>query len=398
MGTDNIAEIIQNTIKYIETKEYKSYDLYDALTNPVINYLTHPFPYLRRVAIQINSKSFIDIHWTGMKKMIHTKTISDLLWYYSIKKEHQTSLIAASNPDISKINQLYSTLIDLKIPDFYAWGLNFPYTSRFINASSNTPNIYNTIYTGIAICYSLEYLNAKNRENAFKVLKGIIEFLINDMWSVDEKGQGWFQYYPGQKYPTYNVNALILYFLVFIQKRIKVLDFDLKDKIQAIINLLCKEQQTNGSWAYARSPRGRWIDGFHTGFILESLAFAKKEGINSPELDLALSKGNHFYVKNLFTNDSYVKYFSNSSKYPIEAQSYAQAIKTLSILGNWDLLKKDSLLNDVISKAIKYLYNEKGFFYFKKTKYFTFKTPYFRWSLTPMILALEHANQYMKMK
>jgi len=170
-----------------------------------------------------------------------------------------------------------------------------------------------------------------------------------------------------------------------------------RDNLQIPVFLIVTDiNQNEGYWVFLQ----KYInDNYYKEIKMVNLKeFAKKEGINSPELDLALSKGNHFYVKNLFTNDSYVKYFSNSSKYPIEAQSYAQAIKTLSILGNWDLLKKDSLLNDVISKAIKYLYNEKGFFYFKKTKYFTFKTPYFRWSLTPMILALEHANQYMNMK
>lgn len=257
------------------------------------------------------------------------------------------------------------------------------------------PNLYNTVNSGISICYSLPWLDTDNKEKALNVLKGLLEFLNTTMWFTDNNGQGWYQYYPGQNYPTYNVNALALYLLVLIQNRVGVPDSGLENKIMALIDLLCEDQKFDGSWTYARSVKGNWIDGFHTGFIIESIAFAKKEGINSSHLELALSRGIDYYVNNFFTNDFFVKYFPNSTMYPMDAQNYAQAIQTLSVLGYWGIWKDESLLKNVISNSVKHLYNEKGFFYYRKTKLYTIKTPYFRWSVTPMILALEYANHYL---
>lgn len=395
MGIQLIPEITNNCLKYIEKEKFRSYDPFDALTNPLINFLTSGSNILRRIAIQINSRSPLDLHWSGMQKKIHTKTVSDLLLYYSIRKRSEIVVDNIADPDTAKIKSLFNTLLDLKIAGIFAWGLNFPYTSRFINADSDAPNLYNTVNSGISICHSLNKLDTETKSHALVVLKGIVAYMNSTMWTIDERGQGWYQYYPGQKYPTYNVNALALYFLVLLQKTTGLDDHDLEVRSQTLKKLICEEQQNDGSWIYARSDHGKWIDGFHTGFILESVAYVHKEGKGSPQLADALMRGVDYYIKNFFTEESYVKYFSNSSKYPMDAQNYAQAIETLSLLGLWGIFQKDSLLKDIISNANHSLYNEKGYFNYRKTRYFTYKTPYFRWSVTPMIIALEYAYQYL---
>ena len=395
MDIQLIPEIANNCLQYIEKEDYRSYDPFDALTNPLINYLTSDSEILRRIAIQITSKSIMDLRWSGMQKKTHTKTVSDLLCYYSLREKREIVINENTVTDNVKIKFLYYKLIDLMISGTYSWGLNFPYTSRFTNADSDAPNLYNTVNSGISICHSLKKLDTETKRNATEVLNGIVKYINSAMWTIDEKGQGWYQYYLGQRYPTYNVNALALYFLVLFQKTFGIQDFELENKSKSLIKLLCEDQRPDGSWPYTSSNQGKWIDGFHTGFILESIAFVQKEGKGSPVLADALSKGIDYYIKNLFTKNGYVKYFSNSSKYPVDAQNYAQAIETLSLLGTWGMLKEDTLLESIISKAIRFLYNNKGYFNYKKTRCFTYTIPYFRWSVTPMIIALEYAHQYL---
>ncbi|MBK7031149.1 MAG: hypothetical protein IPH45_18970 [Bacteroidales bacterium] len=389
-----MEEATVNTLHTIRKASFQSYDLFDALTNPLIDTLTKPFPLLRRIANQVNSRSPIDLHWLGMKKMVHTKTISDLLWYHSLKASF--SKAESNNPENNSkaINQFFDKLVGLKIPDKIAWGLNFPYTNRFISAGVLTPNLYNTVNSGIAICHAYPFLDQERKAESRRLLQGILDFLENDLKFIREPDRGWYLYYPGQTYPTYNVNALALYFLVMVDRKMEMGNEDLRSKITAIIQLLTLEQNPDGSWPYARSDKGKWVDNFHTGFTLESLAYTSKSGIRSDALDLALKKGTEYYIRNLFTRDSYVTYFSNGSKYPIESQPYAQAIQTLANLGNWVSMKNDALLFDVIKIALSNLYNGKGAFYHKKNKYYTLKTPYFRWSCTTMILAFEYTIQY----
>jgi len=89
-----------------------------------------------------------------------------------------------------------------------------------------------------------------------------------------------------------------------------------------------------------------------------------------------------------------VKYYPDSSIFPMDAQNYAQAIQTLSVLGDYGIYINDELLKGIIANSVKHLYDEKGFFYHQKRSCYTLRTPYFRWSLTPMILALEYANNH----
>ena len=380
-----IKEIIRKCEEYIIKNNYKSYDLFDALTNGFINRITKNNQLLRRIAIQLVSRSPIDLHWLGMKKMLHTKTISDLLWFYSVNKEIEAS---------REINYFFELLIQAKLENRHGWGLNFPYATRFIDADEGMPNLYNTANAGISMCYSFSYLNDKNKVIAKEAINGVVNFIETDLGYIDENLKGWYVYYPGQKYPVYNVNALTIYFLCLVKK----LGFNnsgfLDKRIKALINLVSEEQENNGGWYYSRSLKGKWIDGFHTGFILESLAFASKEGYKS-ELKEILKKGWSFYLNNMFTKEGYAKYFLQSNKHPIEAQNYAQAIQTLSNVGIWLKWDQKELLNKVIKISVDNLFDNKGFFYYKRTKYLTYKKPYMRWSVTPMMLALNYAEDYI---
>lgn len=380
----NIAEIIQNSIKYIETREYKSYDLFDALTNKLVNRITKNNLLLRRIAIQLFSKSPIDFHWLGMNKMVHTKLISDLLWTFSL------------NNSLDKAIPLYKKLIDLKCEAISStvWGLNFPYTSRFINAEANTPNIYNTATVGLAICELCSFDNQR-KEEYLEQIEDIIDSLFQVFTFKDESGKGWFPYYPGQKSPTYNVNALVAYFLCKANDTLKI-QYASNDLIKKLINLLIEEQNSDGSWYYSRSEKGKWIDGFHSGFIIESLAYVYSHNYEFEELKFALSKAWDFYIKKLFTKEGFPKFYNNSSKYPIESQNCAQAIQTLAVVGICLGWHQKVLLEKVIINSIKNLYNTKGYFYFKKTKFFTYKQSYLRWSSAPMLVALSYSQLYLE--
>lgn len=380
-----VNKIIKKCEEFVIKNNFESYDLFDALTNDFINRITKNKKLIRRIAIQIVSKSPFDLHWLGMKKMLHTKTISDLLFYYSIN----------GNDATKEVNHFFELLIKKKIGKSYGWGLNFPYTSRFNDTGADIPNLYNTSNAGISICYSFPFLNNKNQIAAREAIKEIVNFIETNLGYIDEQNKGWYRYYPGQLYPVYNVNALAIYLLAFIKKS-DLYDSDFLDnRIKAIINLLKEEQEDDGSWFYSRSNKGKWIDGFHTGFIIESLAFVYKEGYEI-KLKEMLQKGWLFYIEKMFTQEGYPKYFLQSGKYPIESQNCAQAIQTLSNIGIWLHWEEIKLLDKIITITIDNLYNTKGYFIHKKTKYFTNKKPFIRWSITPMMVALSFALKYTK--
>lgn len=375
--TNSILNIINESILHIEKKDYKSFDIFDALTCKWIEKITAKSDLARRIAIQINAKSPIDLHWLGMQKMQHTKTISDMLWLNCLLFDHGLS-------SERKIESLFNLILKKRTNQKYVWGLNFPYTTRFINAEKTMPNLYNTCTSGIAISYYCEKTNKKK-----EILKDLYFDLCSTFTYINEGNKGFYIYYPGQKHPTYNVNALALFLFTRINAVSKE-EIIPEKKINEILELLIDEQLENGGWLYSRSSNGKWIDGFHTGFIIESLIHTYLNGNKSVRLKESIDKAIYFYVCNMFTKEGEPKYFNYSNKYPIESQNYAQAIQTISsisIFGNYEI---DSLQNRLVSNTIKYLYSGNGYFYYKKESYYTIKSSYLRWSTSPMLLALMH--------
>ena len=266
----------------------------------------------------------------------------------------------------------------------YVGGLNFPYATRFINADDKMPKLYNTCTAGIAISYYCEKM-----EKDYHMLNEIYIDLCSTFSYISEGNKGFFIYYPGQEHPTYNVNALALFLFTRINAVSKK-EVVPKRKINEILELLITDQLENGSWNYSRSSKGKWVDGFHTGFIIESLIQTYKNGVQSEKLVGALDKSIRFFIEMMFTKDGFPKYFDNSNKYPIESQNCAQAIQTLSSISNFGDYNINSLRKTLLSNTIKSLYSNEGYFYYKKERYYTIKSNYFRWSTAPMLVALMH--------
>lgn len=373
---ERVQLIIKQCQDNLNKSNYYSYDIFDALTSPWINFITKKNVFFRRVAIQINAKSPIDLHWLGMKKMQHTKTISDMLWLYSLQNNSDSH---------EEVKKLLENLKNRALNSKLVWGLNFNYATRFINADEKMPNLYNTCTVGLAIAQYCETYN----EN-IDMLKIMYNDLCDTFEYIEEKDKGYFIYYPGQKHPTYNVNALALYLF----SRINVVskkEIVPKERIQQMLNLIVSEQLDDGSWFYSRSPKGKWVDGFHSGFIIESLIYTYLSKINtSVILKNSIDKSIEFYLSKMFTDDNYPKYFDYSNKYPIECQNVAQAIQTLAYVKEYGNFDVDDLLNNLIKNTILDLYSGKGYFYYKKEKFYTNKQNYFRWSTTPILVAFQH--------
>jgi hypothetical protein len=88
-------------------------------------------------------------------------------------------------------------------------------------------------------------------------------------------------------------------------------------------------QSADGSWPYSEEANGRWVDGFHTGFVLDGLA-AVVRATGDEQLRAALLRGLRFYVAQLFGPDGAPKYYP-SHALPYDALSAAQGVETLHV-------------------------------------------------------------------
>ncbi|MDQ7799463.1 MAG: hypothetical protein RDU76_11085 [Candidatus Edwardsbacteria bacterium] len=362
---------------YVLTQGINSYDPYDGLSSPLAKYVLFNNQLLFRIwqqAVRLFPFNLRPI--LGIKKIAHTKAISDLASGFAL-----LYLQGNNAEDRKKLLQYLGLLERLKLitPNGYGWGLRFPFATRFITADSGQPNIFQTInavHSFLDGCQALE-----ERELLETALKGF-SYLENDLGYIEEKDAIRWRYWQGMETPILNVNGLMIGLTARLWKitgRKKYLQY-----CQKLYRFISRHQNGDGSWYYAANEKGRFIDGFHTGYILEGLCRAIESG--TVEKDETLDKGVRFYLSNFFTADHLPKYYPDSV-YPIDAQNAAQAIQTMVYLSRIKMVEPEAI-QKCFASVDKALWNSQGYFNYWKTRQWTYKTPMHRWATGPMFLAL----------
>lgn len=370
---------------HFEKTELRSFDPYDGLNTP-LRKLFFKIRILERLWLQFIRLIAFNIRGiVGIKKMIHLKTVSDLLSASSIlygKTNDQKYLLKAEKYFIILRN------MDLKQCNGSGWGLRFYFTTRFIQANESSANLFNTINVLNSL---LDYytINKKldNEESCIKIKKLIdvtINFIEKELGYTETESTLIWNYWEGLKTPVYNVNALMVGFLSRYKKMFNDNKYD--GHIQKTLEFLKQGQNAEGSWNYSAGSEANFIDGFHTGYILEGLSIAKLNGVLFDEA--FFEKGVKYFLENFFTKDYLPKYY-NKSLYPIDGQNFAQAIQTLYYLYKVNDTK-DKIIDNVLEQTDKILWNEKGYYNYMKTKYFSYTTAMDRWVNAPMYLALSY--------
>ncbi|MBN8569585.1 MAG: hypothetical protein J0M18_08140 [Ignavibacteria bacterium] len=370
---------------HFEKTELRSFDPYDGLNTP-LRKLFFKIRILERLWLQFIRLIPVNIRRiVGIKKMIHLKTVSDLLSASSIlyeKTNDQEYLLKAEKYFMILGN------MDLKQSNGSGWGLRFYFSTRFVQANDSSANLFNTINVLNSL---LDYytINKKldNEEPCIKIKKLIdvtINFIEKELGYTETESTLIWNYWEGLKTPVYNVNALMVGFLSRYKKMFNDNKYD--GHIQKTLEFLKQGQNAEGSWNYSAGSEANFIDGFHTGYILEGLSIAKLNGVLFDEA--FFEKGVKYFLEYFFTKDYLPKYY-NKSLYPIDGQNFAQAIQTLYYLYKVNDTK-DKIIDNVLEQTDKILWNEKGYYNYMKTKYFTYTTAMDRWVNAPMYLALSY--------
>ena len=147
-----------------------------------------------------------------------------------------------------------------------------------------------------------------------------------------------------------------------------------------ILNYIFEKQNKDGSFYYwAEEIKTKEIDHLHTAFNLRNLfeiwKIKKDEKIKERMFSLF-----DYYSKNLFLDD--LPKYTNLRFYPIDGQTLSQAIYVFTLFSKIEKAEK------IVKFSIENFWNEKGYFYYRKYKFFTIKTPYIRWIQAPFFESL----------
>ncbi|MDR3609215.1 MAG: hypothetical protein P4L27_01470 [Ignavibacteriaceae bacterium] len=371
-----VLPAVYEILEHCKKENFQSYDLFDALDSPIAKFINNPL--LNRIFLQLLSKAPFNARaLLGIKKTDNPKILSDILsTLCNLKKAGITQDIINEKEIIEKLLKLKS-----KNSDYCSWGVPFKFVSRNGTIEKETPNSITTYY---ALSSLMDYYEMSKDEEILSFVYKNTGYFYDEAGYITSGKNLYFCYYKNNERPIHNSNMLVSSLLGRIGK-IKN-DSNLMDLSYKGMSYSCSKQNDDGSWYYGELPDLKWIDNFHTAYILEAL-FNYKKGTGVTEFDSYFKKGYDYYITNFFTESLIPKYYNNSL-YPIDAQTIGESLQLLSMAGG----KEDrtgALISGLIELAFNDFYN-KGHFYFRQNKGFKNKLSYLRWSTTPILLAFSY--------
>jgi len=153
------------------------------------------------------------------------------------------------------------------------------------------------------------------------------------------------------------------------------------------IEYTCVRQRTDGSWFYGEGPKYRWIDSFHTGYVLDALK-SYIELTDDRSYQEVLKRGFLFYKNNFFDENGRPRYYHNRT-FPIDSQCAAQAIDTLTFFSDQDDSAMDLAVR-VAKWTIMHMQDPTGYFYFMRYPGIVIKTPMIHWAQATTYKALAY--------
>lgn len=358
---------IEELLSYIESADHAGYDPYDALNSPLIRLITCKSKWARMGAMQCLRRCPVNVRpFLGIRRGHNPKGIGLFLWGYA-----RLYALEKAPQYIERITYLLDLLDQLKSKGYSGncWGYNFDWQNKVMYVPKYTPTIVNSAFIGHALldAYVLCHI-----ERALDMAIPIKDFIVKDLNRHCEADRFCFSYSPLDHNYAHNANLLGASLLIRLHRLCG--ETDLEDISLTSLAYSVNHQRPDGAWSYAETDLQRWVDSFHTGFNLQALQYFIAEGYGS-HCQRQYDRGLKYYTDNFFLADGTPKYY-DKKVFPVDIHSPCQALVVLSHEGGKHL----SLATRVVTWMLDHMYSRKGYFYFRKGRFFTNKIPYMRWS------------------
>jgi hypothetical protein len=375
----DVKTAILKLLDFCRANDWAGYDPYDALNSKVLEALPFLNSRVPRIALtQALKRSPFNIRpCLFIPKVQNAKAIALFLAaFVKLSKAEEVNLG-------DQVPRMIDRLIALRAPGvpYWCWGYSFPWQTRTIIVPAGAPNLVSTTFVANALLDAYE----QSQDSAcLSMARSAAEYILNELyWSGNGSAAGFSYPQPSLRVEVHNANFLAAALLCRVSKHTGEKKF-IAPALR-VARYSAEKQRPDGSWWYAEGPSQRWIDNFHTGYNLCALRSIGRDS-NTDEFDSCIRKGFDFYRAHFFREDGAVRYFHDRT-YPIDIHCVAQSIITLvecQDLGSDNI----PLARSVLQWAMNRMWNDRGYFYYRVLRFGTIRTPYMRWSLAWMLLAM----------
>ena len=376
---ESARTVAQKLMAYCQTNDWAGHDPYDALNSRLFQALPFLDSKLPRLALtQALKRSPVDIR--GLALVPKTQNPKGLALFLSaILKLSRLEPLDHEG----LVPGIVERLVALRSPNtpYWCWGYSFPWQTRTIVVPRGAPNLVCTIFVANAL---LDAFEERREPHLLEMASSAADYIVNELYWTDGDSLAGLSYpMPSLQTQVHNANLLGAALLCRVSRHTN--QRKLVDPALNVARSSVRRQQTDGSWNYGELPTQRWIDNFHTGYNLSGLRAIGRH-LDTSEFDSAITRGFEFYQKHFIREDGAPRYFHDRT-YPIDAHCVAQSILTLLEFRDVDE-RNLGRASSVFDWAVRHMWNDEGYFYYRVLPAWTIKTSYMRWTQAWMLLAV----------
>lgn len=267
----------------------------------------------------------------------------------------------------------------------FGWGYPFGWETVWGNFPPHVPLITTTPY-GYEAFEAVHAIDANPRW--LDVMRSVAEHALRD-YNETEHAPGIFasSYAPIDKRRVVNANAYRAFLLTAASHRFNAPEY--WHQAQRSLEFVLHVQNTDGSWFYAHDGWDRFIDHYHTCFVLKALT--KIERLTGHDrCRVAIARGVEYYFANLIDDRGLPKPFAKAPRLVI----YRRELYDLAEAINLSLLLRDRFprFNELLAACIHELFHrwqlKSGAFPTRELLVGWNKVPMHRWGLSIVFRAL----------
>ena len=408
MKVESFLNFLSKLYQYCKSGSYKGWDPFDGLNSQIFK---HSPLYRSKI---------LRLAWTQFFKRspINFRKIALVPEEYNAKGIglFASGLISAGKMEEAKMLLVLLKEMTCSGSGGISWGYNFDWQSRAFYVPVGKPNMVTTVFVANAF---LDYVENKTKgfrnsrieglrekdlkkkreeitqskdsseqtflDDCVTIAQGCCEFILNELLLFEDENSVCFGYVPGEQARVHNANMLGTSLLTRVYSYTKDLKYYEKSKKAMAYSVAALNDDC--SWPYGELHHHQFVDNFHTGFNLVAL----KDWMDSTgeeSWEEKLKNAYRYFLDTFWLDDGCPKYYHNSL-YPIDIHCSAQGIVTCLKLREYDE-RSLPLARNIAKWAIDNMQDETGYFYYQKTRWYTNKIPYMRWSQAWMFYALAH--------
>ena len=374
-----VSGSISKLSEWLERHDYEGYDPFDGLNAWLLRPLTFEAPVLRIVLQQgvrrfpVNLRPLI-----GVRPSRSTKGMGFLVIGF-IRLHRLTGEAIWAERARSGLKWL----IENVSPGYSGacWGNHFDYQSRSVFEQKLSPSVVWTSHIGHAFVDAYEHFKD---QHYLEIADSSCRHIIQDLGAHAEGEARCINYFPTSNHQVHNANTLGASLLARVYRHTG--NGEYLDLARRAILYTAKHQHEDGSWDYGEASNLRWIDNFHTAYVLDCFKHYS-ENTGDKQFDAAMSMGYEYWKSIFFAPDGMPRYY-NTKAAPLDIQCASQAIDTLVYFNDLDTANLETA-GRVAEWTINKMQDRSGYFYYRRyPANIVNRTPTLHWGQATMFSAL----------